>query len=158
MNGLLIDTNMLIVLLIGSYSPDLIPKCEKTSDYDENDFIYIKRLIAETRAKIIVTPHILAEVSNLTFRGIIYEPGFSQYVEGLIAILQESQEHHIKKASLMGHTGLLASFGFTDLSVLEAAKELKCAVLTNESSLTTLLIDEKCPTRNMDYIRIAARQ
>lgn len=155
-NGLIIDTNVLVVLLIGLYNPVLISKCPKTSDYNSDDFVYIRRLIADTKANIIVTPHILTEVSNLTFRGILYEPGFSQYINHVVEIIGLAEEEHTSKSILLGSPKLLAAFGFADLSIIEAAKKLKAAVLTNEGALYDALCKANCPVINIDHVRAAA--
>jgi hypothetical protein len=144
LNGLIIDTNLLLIFLIGSYNPRLT---------DEKTFIYIKRVLAFTEAKIIITPHILTEISNMTItKQIIKEPGHIKYVESLIDIIEQAHEEPIEKNTLMGSAGMLADFGFTDLSIIEAAMRLQCAVMTADGALATQLLNNKCFTRNVEYL------
>ena len=67
-NGLLIDTNLLVLLLLGSHRPTLeyIRSCNRTSSYDLDDLQRVL-LLSQKASKIIVTPQILAELANLTF-------------------------------------------------------------------------------------------
>lgn len=65
--GLLIDSNLLLLDLIGSYDPRLIGdgKYNKLSKYTVEDFEILTRLKRVFR-RIVTTPHVLTEVSNLT--------------------------------------------------------------------------------------------
>ncbi len=56
------DTSPLLLLLIGSYDKSIIKGFKRLSRYDSDDFELLFQFVA-TR-KVIVTPQILAEVSN----------------------------------------------------------------------------------------------
>ena len=61
--GLLLDANLLLLFVIGSNDPSLIGK-RKLSQYLAEDFVILKAFV-RTFAKLVTTPHILTEVSNL---------------------------------------------------------------------------------------------
>jgi hypothetical protein len=64
--GLLIDSNLLLLHLIGSYDIRLVinGNVTKLSQYLEEDFNILQRLI-RLFSKTVTTPHVLAEVTNL---------------------------------------------------------------------------------------------
>ena len=62
---LLIDTNLLLLLLVGKLNPSLI-KTEKITDsqgFDEADFKQLRDFASQFQ-KLVTTPHILTKVSN----------------------------------------------------------------------------------------------
>lgn len=76
--GLLIDTNILLLFVVGSVNPDLIPKLSCTSNYSIQDFQIVETAIDFFETKV-TTPHILTEVSNLVDRKESQE-GLSSFV------------------------------------------------------------------------------
>jgi len=64
-SGLLIDTNLLIMFFIGFFDPQQVSRFGRTDRYDAADFYALAQLVEYFR-RVIVTPHILAEVSNLS--------------------------------------------------------------------------------------------
>lgn len=64
--GLLIDANILLLYLVGSYNPQLIGdgKYNKLSKYTVEDYRILIRLRGIFN-QIVTTPHVLTEVSNL---------------------------------------------------------------------------------------------
>ncbi len=61
---LLVDANLLLVCLIGRMNRRRIQTFERTSSYSIDDYKILEFLIAQFK-KIVTTPHILTEVSNL---------------------------------------------------------------------------------------------
>lgn len=143
-NGIIIDTNLLIIYLVGLYDPKLI---------DEKTFIYLQRVLAYTGAKIIITPHIITEISNMTItKKVVKDPGFEVYISKLIGIFENAGEELVEMARLISNPKLLAAFGFTDLSIVEAAKTLQCGVMTADAKLATHLLNNKCYAQNIEYL------
>jgi len=60
---LLIDTNLLIVLLVGNTSEEFIAKVKPTRTYTVQDYRLLIKLIKSFN--VVTTPHILTEASNL---------------------------------------------------------------------------------------------
>jgi len=152
-NGLIIDTNLLILLLVGYYDIDFIKTCTKTNEYDKSDFIYIASIIKELKPKIIVTPHILTELSNLTFKKMLSGDKFNKYFQEVCALLELADERHIGKDTIMRDSKLLASFGFTDLSIIEAAKKHGYAVITDDNPFYVQLLNASCVAENLNNAR-----
>lgn len=151
-NGLLIDTNLLIVFLFGLYDPKFIELNSKTAGYTEQDFGFILSLVNQS-VKVIVTPQILAEVSNMTFDKTIAEPGFTHYFAQTIQVLEKAEENHTHMDIFLKSPRVLASIGFADMSIMEAAKELDCVVLTADGPLTGWLQSSGCTVLNLNHLR-----
>ena len=60
----IIDTNLLVLLVVGSASKDYIVKHKRLQDYTADDFELLGLLLAGF-SDIILLPHVLAEVSSL---------------------------------------------------------------------------------------------
>jgi len=63
--GIIIDTNILLAFFIGIFDPQLISRFKRTKEYSIDDFYTILRVIKYFE-KILTTPNILTEVSNLS--------------------------------------------------------------------------------------------
>ena len=65
--GLLIDTNLLILLIIGSLDRNLISTNARTRAYCPADYELLCAFIQLSKGPILTTPNILTETSNITF-------------------------------------------------------------------------------------------
>lgn len=63
-NGVLVDTNLMVLLLVGRAHKRRIREHKRTSDYTVRDYDLLEQLIAEFQ-RIVTTPHVLTEISNL---------------------------------------------------------------------------------------------
>jgi hypothetical protein len=62
--GVLVDTNLLVLFLVGAVNKRRIPRFKRTQDYTIEDFDLLKSLIGWF-GKLITTPHVLSQVSDL---------------------------------------------------------------------------------------------
>lgn len=62
-NGILLDTNVLLLYLVGSIDPQNVGRFKRTAKYDENDFRILSNLVNLFKTNV-TTPHILTEASN----------------------------------------------------------------------------------------------
>src|SRR3989338_5416397 len=115
-DGLIVDTEILILLLVGTYNPALIQKCELTSNkhFNTDDFQLLEKVVACFK-KVFITPQVLAELSNLKpFTG-EYLRG---YFQGVVRYLKSAEERHIPLRNLLGiEVEVICNYGFTDLSI-----------------------------------------
>jgi hypothetical protein len=65
--GLLIDTNLLVLFVVGSVNPNRIETFKRTSKYSPRDYDLLVRVM-ERWGSLYTVAHVLAEVSNLTDR------------------------------------------------------------------------------------------
>ena len=63
--GILIDSNLLLLYFIGKYNKTLIQRFKRTQKYVTEDYELLTAVIKDF-TKIITTPNILTEVSNLS--------------------------------------------------------------------------------------------
>ena len=80
--GLLTDTNLLLLYIVGSLDIELIGNFKRTAHYSIDDF-YIVSTFIELFEKKIVTPHILTEVSDFIDN--------RRELQGLLKIFVEEQ-------------------------------------------------------------------
>lgn len=151
MAELLLDTNLLILFMLGSYSPQDIPRCKFTSSYNKEDFDLLKNYLKLAPA-IYITPHILAELSNQSFQ-IFNGNKKSEFLKTLVSKLRSMDEKYIKLGELLKEVELFYKFGFTDLSIFELAKREKFVVLTDDHKLHNILAANKLNTLYFTEIR-----
>jgi hypothetical protein len=63
--GLVLDTNILLVFIVGSADRLAVGKRKRTNQYKPEDFDLLLRLSHQFHDRILTTPNILTEVSNL---------------------------------------------------------------------------------------------
>lgn len=152
--GLLIDTNVLLLYFVGFFDQRLIEKFKRTQSrgYTKEDFVLVVRLVSRF-AHIITTPHILAELSNLSLQ--MPKSHLAAYFKGVVSALRAVREEHVCKDAILSspRVGLLHKIGITDLSMIEAAKKLKCLVLTDDFKAAGYLKACQCGVINLNHIR-----
>lgn len=85
-----VDTNLLVLLVVGSARRDYISKHKRLKDhYNVEDFELLVSLIAEF-SDIVLLPHILTEVSNLSRN--IDNPAKKEVQEALRTLIETSNE------------------------------------------------------------------
>lgn len=156
-NGVIIDTNLLALLLIGLSNPTIaqIRSCTRTSGFDIADFRRVL-FLANQACEIVVTPQILAEVANITF-DIRHMGGFDAYFKQAITFLRTTKEDHREMTELIADHNLeiLGKVGFADTSVARIAKDRELLVLTDDGPLTGVLTTLKIDTLNVNYLKSA---
>lgn len=148
--GILIDTNLLLVLIVGSVDPRQVLRFKRTRSYTPQDFKLLVRLIDRFR-RIVVTPHILAELTNLLPTGKA-DALSAGYFTRLVEVLKAAREEHVAKDTMID-SPLLAKIGFTDLSMMEAANGGKYLVLTDDLAAAAYLRLNGCDVLNFNHVR-----
>lgn len=147
--GILLDTNILLVYLVGLTDKQWIPHFKRTNSYTPDDFDIIDRVVKQS-AKIIVTLQILAELGNLW-----PSPEHTRarrFFSALLDLLKPARECLIGKEELLPNE-MLPSFGFTDLSIVEAAKKMKCVIVTCDFRLVRFCEGDGCMVINFQHLR-----
>jgi hypothetical protein len=127
--GYFIDSNLLVLLVVGSVGRDLIAKHRRLRAYTVQDYDLMIKLL-DSVDRVFVTPNTLTETSNLLAHH--REPERSRFFEKLRGLIQESEEIVVAsvKASSNNTFGRL---GLTDAVLLE--------VITAETPLVTVDLD-----------------
>jgi predicted nucleic acid-binding protein len=113
-----LDTNLLILVIVGRTDPSFIAAHKRTNTFDARDFLVIETLIAAYDG-VVTTPHILAETSNLLRQ--IRNPARDRIQHTLHAFIATSQELAITSEAGCSHPDYLA-LGLTDAVILSACK------------------------------------
>ncbi len=132
-SGLVIDTNLLLLLLIGSFDADKIGKIKRIHKYTLDDFNKLNLLINHLNNKLFVTQSILTEITNLS-SGYNDETSY-QFFKFLALKLIDLSEPNNSSLELIDKdkTGFY-KFGLTDCSVIDSAKK-GCLVVTDDFPL-----------------------
>lgn len=93
------DTSPLLLLLIGSYDKSTIKGFKRLSKYDSDDFDLLFQFVA-TR-KVIITPQVLAEVSNFAKELKNNPDTFSEIIGKNKALLEKVCEKYIPKNDMV---------------------------------------------------------
>lgn len=142
--GILVDTNILLLYVIGSFDPVTIYKFSRTSNYTEDDFTRVSKFIDNFDIKI-TTPHILTEASNLI--------GNRKEIQAFLkTFITLSQEIFIPSLAVSSTESFL-KFGLADSATVETSQNLYLT-LTDDRPLYGYLINRGIDAVNLDQIRM----
>lgn len=125
---IIIDSNSLIVLVLGLMNPSLIKNHKRTSIYEEEDYFNLLSVIPNFES-IIVLPNIWTEVDNLlnNFSGNYRE----HYVDKILHLVKSTSEKYFETHKIINNDYFL-DLGITDTLILECAKD--CNLLVSSDS------------------------
>ena len=127
--GYFIDTNLLVLLVVGSVGRDLIAKHRRLRAYSAEDYETLLGLISRVD-RVFVTPNTLTETSNLLAQH--GDPERSRFFEMLRFIIGESEEVVVASTKASNNSAFVR-LGLTDAALLE--------VITPETPLVTVDLD-----------------
>ena len=148
--GLLIDTNLLLLLALGSFSRDRISQFKRTASYTTADYDLLALFVGQFE-KIITTPNVLSEFSNLA--GQMADPMKSNLFEflrdGFFVLVDET---YVKSHEASRHD-LFLPLGITDAAIGVLARD-RTAILTDDLRLYVRLAGkEGVDVINFNHIR-----
>ncbi len=147
--GVLIDANLLLLYLVGSYDIDLVEKFKRTKMFTRADFRIIWNIM-EYFNKIVTTPNILTETSNLA--GQLPERSMSPFLENFKRRLHILEEEYHPSASASSHK-FFSRTGLTDAVIMTAAAN-KYLVITDDLRLSSMLESLRIDVINLNHIRM----
>ena len=128
---ILIDTNSLIILIIGLINPKLINKHKRTSIYEEQDFIDLISFIDDLE-NLVVLPNVWTEVDNLL--NDFNRGNKLRYIDEITNTIKNTSEIYMESQKATISDGFY-DLGLTDSLLLEYSK--KCELLiTSDSKLS----------------------
>ncbi len=128
-SGYFIDTNLFVLLVVGSVGRKLIEKHRRLRKYSAEDYEILINLLGRVQ-RVYVTPNTLTETSNLL--GQHAEPERSRFFERFHFIIQESEEVTVASVEASSNSAF-NRLGLTDAALLE--------VVTPETPLVTVDLD-----------------
>ena len=128
-SGYFIDTNLLVLLVVGSVGRELIEKHRRLREYSGEDYDILIDLLDRVQ-RVYVTPNTLTETSNLLAQH--REPERSRFFDRLRFIIHESEEVVVASAVASSNSAF-NRLGLTDAALLEA--------ISTETPLVTVDLD-----------------
>jgi hypothetical protein len=146
--GLLLDSNLLLLLIIGAYDPDQIKKFKRTNAFTAEDYRLLADIVRSFKKKI-TTPSILTEVSNL----------LGSLPQNLLIMhyrrfghLMELMEEQYSPSKELAKSEPFVRFGLTDTSIIQCVVG-KYLVLTIDQELVVHLKRNGAAAINFNHIR-----
>jgi len=146
-HGVVVDANLLLLLLIGSFDRKQISRNKRLQTFSPEDFDLLVEVL-KGFARIVITPNILTEVSNLS--NAIAEPEKASYFAGMASVLTTLQEEYVPSGRALANRW--ARFGLTDAAIAEIAKN-QYLVLTDDLRLSHALQTDGIATINFNQLR-----
>ena len=146
--GVLIDTNLLVLLVVGSVNRDRIPRFKRTSNYTPADWDLLTGILEQIPYRYAI-PHIFAEVSALTdLKGPELEFG-RDILHNTISLMEELPIPSLNACASTYYRRL----GLTDAAIGLAARQRGCSVVTNDSNLYLALSEDGASVVKFDHLR-----
>ena len=130
-DGLLVDTNFLVLLAVGTVNRNRVETFKRTSAYTSSDFNLLIRCLDHFDQHLLTVPHVLAEVSNLTDLPGAERLAARHFLRTTISLLREVSIPSSTAAS----DPLFEVLGPSDAAIGVVAQNNGCAVLTDDLDL-----------------------
>lgn len=145
---LLLDTNLVVLYVVGMANRSHIPTFKRTSNYDVRAFELLSEFLSSA-TKLFSTPHILAEASNLSDLSGEERLRARTVLANFIAT---SQEHYVSAATTIQHESF-HRLGLTDAAIHLFAQGTPAEVLTDDLDLFLSLQRHGVAARNFSRLR-----
>ena len=118
-NRVYIDANLLVLLAVGAKGKDQLAKHRRLRTFEIADYERLVRLINETD-RVLVTPNILTEASNLLAQHA--EPERSHIFDTLRTLIREAEET-VVTSRVAADNSAFNRLGLTDAALLEVVSK-----------------------------------
>jgi hypothetical protein len=146
----LVDTNLLLLYLVGKSDSRIIPRFSRTQKYTVDDFQMLSKLLESFFSAVATTPNILTEVSNLVTKLPDNErPAFFDEMKRSVAVLDET---HCPSRIVVTDRNY-RKLGLTDAAILSFPRDV--LVLTDDLPLYQVLSSRGRDVINFTHIRAA---
>jgi hypothetical protein len=149
-NGLLIDSNLFLLFLIGSVNEKRIQQFDRTQKYDVAAFKLLRKFVAQFE-NVVTTPHVLTEISNLAT---LKQPELRALRTRLATVVQRTQEIYEETATVVVDPAF-QKLGLTDAAIRRVA-ERPLLVLTDDLPLYHYLSTVGLDAINFTHLRLYA--
>lgn len=146
--GLLVDTNLLVLFVVGSVNCDRIENFKRTQKYGKRDYeLLLRKLSGFTH--LYTLAHVMAEVSNLTDLTGDERALARQVLKEMLSTLREPEMASLRAA----RSGTYDRLGLVDSAIATASREHGFAVLTDDLDLYLALSHEGLPAINFAHLQ-----
>lgn len=143
--GILVDTNILLLLFVGELSRDRITAFNRTEQFTPKDYDLLVGLLKRFRV-IATTPQILTEVNSLLNK--LGEPARGVFAKRLGRL----EEIYIPSKEIAALDWPFLKYGLTDCGMAEAAQD-KYLILTDDLKVTVYFNQRGIETINFNNLR-----
>ena len=145
---ILIDSNALVLLIIGLIDQNLISKHKRTSIYRKKDFEQLL-LVIDSLENLIILPNIWTEVDNLlnSLSGSYKYP----YIQNFKKLVELTTEEYLN-TKLGSQSDYFMQVGLTDVLIIDLAKHCDF-IITADSTLSDLAIANGITVYDLVQIR-----
>ncbi len=145
--GVLIDTNLLLLIAVGTYNTARILSFKRTQRYTLEDFLLMRRILEHFQRRV-TTPNILTEVDNIARQ--LPEDEHESIAAVLTQLISNSFEVYVESRTAV-QTHLYPAIGLTDCVTMSSAEEV--LVLTDDFELSNRLASVGRDALNINHIR-----
>ncbi|WP_248804928.1 PIN domain-containing protein [Pseudomonas sp. MWU13-2100] len=146
-NKIIIDTNLLVLLIVGLYDPQYIPNHRRLGDYSPEDFEILMLFIDDH--EIVVTTSVLTEASNLLWY--TSEP-HKHNIRHLLAAFIASATEHRPESITTAKSAHFLKLGLTDAGILELPAD-SGLILTVDLDLHIAALERGLRSENFTHHR-----
>lgn len=147
---LLIDTNLLLLFVVGFSQPYLIERHKRTRHFTAEDYKLLCGVLSQFRT-LVTTPNVLTEVSNLLDQA--GGPTPQKLQELLASVIGKLEEHHFASRDCC-RLEEFRRLGLADSSILRLAQDRgDLAVLTDDLHLYLALQKRGLEAVNFNHLR-----
>lgn len=150
-DAVFIDTNLLLVLIVGALDPAQIERFKRTNAYTREDYVLLTAFVANFN-QMLTTPNVLTEVSNLL--GQLSEPLRRQALAALGVLAGTAREEYLPSATLASEPSF-PTLGLADASILGSV-DSHVTVLTDDLPLYQRLASTGAEVINFHHLRSGA--
>jgi hypothetical protein len=143
--GIFVDSEILLLFIVGSKSPGLIKNIGRTAKFNENDFILVSEFIENFDLKI-TSPHVLTEVSDLLKKDEDLHIILKTYINLAVEKFLTSKE--------IAESASFRKFGLADSAIIESSKN-KYLIFTADNPFYGYLINQGIDSVNFDSLKAA---
>ncbi|KAA5601928.1 hypothetical protein [Blastochloris sulfoviridis] len=143
--GVILDTNILLMLAVGSFDSNYISQHKNTKDFSVEDFHLLVSIVDQID-RVVATPNIITETDNLVRQNPRGQDIRTQ-VRELISVIHEVPIASIKAVQSERYPGL----GVADCATLLASDGV--LVITTDSALHVALLENERDAVNFNHLR-----
>ena len=146
--GLLVDTNLLVLFVVGAVNRDRIETFKRTRKYTKADYDLLVRVLGAFK-RLYTVAHVMAEVSNLTDLSGSEGHRARLVLKETISLLDEKE----MASARASEDQFFQRLGLVDAAIGSVARAHNCAVLTDDLDLYPGLCRDKVRAINFSYLR-----
>ncbi|CAK8714603.1 hypothetical protein H206_00307 [Candidatus Electrothrix aarhusensis] len=147
--GVLLDANLLIALLVGSFGEGEVERFKRTQQFATRDVVELTKVVERFGWRY-TTPHVIAETSNLL--DWMDDSRRCEAGKRLAAYICTAREVHVEGAEIV-KTPVYHKLGITDAGLCLLARQSDCIVITADLPLYHYALNLHVQIVNFNHMR-----